>query len=183
MEMTLDKLKQMSGPGRIVSANKDALATMQDGIRWAAEEIERKDSSFRSMLQWAVQEIEQKDAEIANLKELRLHRMEVENGAMNFSLSGEPGKAFVTFLVRFFEDNGGKNFLSFDISKSDHHYSISIQKVSGELTPVMKMNQQAEEIKRLREALEDIETLACMNKWNAIESIEERANEALKGSP
>jgi len=39
------------------------------------------------------------------------------------------------------------------------------------------------EIERLREALEDIETLACMNRWNAIESIEERASEALKGSP
>jgi hypothetical protein len=91
--------------------------------------------------------IEKLQQENSHLNDLRLHRMEVEDGAINFSISGEPGMAFAAILVKFFEDNGGKNFFSFDMKRGNDHFSINIQKVNGQ-SPTEKMNQQAEEIKQ-----------------------------------
>lgn len=101
---------------------------------------------------------EEQAAEIERLTDLRLRRMEIEDGSVNFHISGEAGMAFATILVKFFEDNGGKNFFSFDLKSDQCHYSINIQKVGGELSLTEMMNEQAAEIERLKGYLRSLRT-------------------------
>ncbi|MCU6798018.1 hypothetical protein OB236_38425 [Paenibacillus sp. WQ 127069] len=110
-----------------------------------------------------IEEREQDKAAIERLSNLQLHRMEVEDGAINFHISGEAGMAFASILVRFFEDNGGKNFFSFDMKRGEEHFAINIQKVNGVLSPTEMMNQQAgriaeqdKELRRLKFVMLDM---------------------------
>lgn len=94
--------------------------------------------------------IESQKEEIENLREMKIRRIEVENGAINFSIQGEAGMSFAAILLRFYEDNGGKNFFTFDVEKDGMRLSTTIENKHGELTVSEKLNQQSREIKYLK---------------------------------
>lgn len=84
--------------------------------------------------------------------ELRLHKMEVRDGGIDLSLSGEPAKLFMQTLIEFFKQNGGKNFLSLTVDDGKNKYSISIENCNGTLTSAEKMTQ----LERLAEGYKDL---------------------------
>jgi septal ring factor EnvC (AmiA/AmiB activator) len=119
--------------------------------------------------------------ENAHLKELRLRRMEVENGSINFSISGEAGMAFAAILLRFYEDNGGKNFFSFDVEKEDMRFNITIRNLNGELSPVEKLQQMHDELETLQQEFDTLRSEAANYKAEADHGWSEagKAQEAL----
>src|SRR5690625_3664304 len=101
-------------------------------------------------------EIRRLREENERLQELRLHRMEIESGKVNFGISGEAGRAFAAILLKFFEDNGGKNFFSFDVEKDEMNLNVTIQNLNGELSVTDKLNQLQAENTKLKKELKGI---------------------------
>jgi uncharacterized coiled-coil DUF342 family protein len=120
-------------------------------------------------------ELEQVKAERDELKELTINRMEIENGKINFAISGEAVKVFAACLLRFFEDNGGKNFFSFDAVREGMKFSVSITNLNGELSVSDKLNQLSAEAESLRTELSALKRIA----QTALDGSLDDAHEAL----
>lgn len=73
--------------------------------------------------------------------ELMLHRMELDDDALNMTIGGSAATSFMCSLVRFFEQNGGKNFLTLSVADAEHSYSITIQNNSGDDSPAKKLKE------------------------------------------
>lgn len=86
-----------------------------------------------------------------NSNELKLLEMQIKDGKIDMSLSGEMARAYMVGLIGMFERNGGKNFLTVTIEGQGKKYGITIQDCTKELTP-------AEKLEKLEK--EFIETLA-----------------------
>ena len=73
---------------------------------------------------------------------LMLHSMEVDNGgALDMTIGGDAAKLFMCNLVRFFEQNGGQNFLTLSVEDAKNSYSITIQNNNGDATPAKKLKE------------------------------------------
>lgn len=98
--------------------------------------------------------IESQQSEIEQLQDMKIHRMKIEKGSINFSIGGEAGLIFASSLIKFYEDNGGKNFFVFDVERNGMHLSIAIENKNGELTVAKKLEQQERTIQSQKEEIE-----------------------------
>lgn len=85
--------------------------------------------------------------------DLYLHELKVDEKGLDMKLSGEPARFFMKTLVDFFEQNGGKNFLTLTVENQDKKYGITIQNHHGEETPAEKMQKMKQENEILKEEL------------------------------
>lgn len=84
--------------------------------------------------------------------DVQLHSMNIQNGKIDMSLSGEPAKTFMASLIQFFKQNGGKNFLcqTVEFDNGTEKYSVTIQNCNGELTPAEELEHQKRTIEIYR---------------------------------
>ena len=77
-----------------------------------------------------------KDKEIeelkAELKDVKVHSIEIEKGNVDFKLSGQNAKIFIDSLVQFFKQNGGKNYLTTTVANNKEKYEITVKNCYGE---------------------------------------------------
>jgi hypothetical protein len=85
--------------------------------------------------------------------DLHLHELNVDEQGINMKLSGDPAKFFMKTLVEFFEQNGGKNFLTLTVENQDKKYGITIQNCHGEESPAEKLQGLSEEVQSLKNEL------------------------------
>ncbi|WCK57129.1 hypothetical protein PP175_28485 (plasmid) [Aneurinibacillus sp. Ricciae_BoGa-3] len=100
-------------------------------------------------------------------KELMLHGLNVDDGGINMKLGGEHAKLFLDMFVSFFEQNGGKNFLTLTLQNKEKKYAINIENCYGKETSAEKLQRQEAIIKQLVEAWNPNEwqTEAFMQQW------------------
>ncbi len=70
---------------------------------------------------------------------LMLRELHLDDGALNMRFGGEPAQRFMEGLVAFFEQNGGRNFLTFTVSNSEKKYGITIQNCMGGQSPAERL--------------------------------------------
>lgn len=63
------------------------------------------------------------------------------DGGVKFGVDGIPGQMFLAVLVSFFEQNGGKNYITITVNNDKAHYDITIRNCDGTLTPAEKIVQ------------------------------------------
>ncbi|ADO59702.1 hypothetical protein [Paenibacillus polymyxa] len=94
------------------------------------------------------------EMDFKNLQNLMVHKIDINGNGLDFKLSGEAGKFFMYSLVQFFEQNGGKNYLTFDVGMGEHDYSITIQNNLGH-SITNQLQEKDAEIARLKKIIKD----------------------------
>jgi hypothetical protein len=164
---------------------KTKLKIKQEAVDEAMTELQQTRKELKDVRDFYAIAAEHRDSILAELKrvkterdelkELTINRMEIENGKINFAISGEAGKVFAACLLRFFEDNGGKNYFSFDAVRGGMKFSVSITNLNGELSVSDKLNQLSAEAESIRIELSAMKQIA----QNALDGCLEDAHVAL----
>ncbi len=97
-------------------------------------------------------------------QELYVHEMNVENGALNMKLGGEPAKFFMMMLIGFFEENGGENFLTTTVENQAKRYEITIRNLNGQDSPAEKVARIQKENDELHAVLAKLQTYLDFSK-------------------
>lgn len=100
--------------------------------------------------------IAEQTKEIERLSTLTLHELIADSKGINMKIGGASGKAFMAALVKFFEDNGGKNFLAMTVEMDGFKYQIEIRNLNGELSAAEKLDHIEQHNNILVKALEEI---------------------------
>jgi len=86
------------------------------------------------------------------LNDLKIYSLQMENGEIDMKVTGERAKLFMSALIQFFEQNGGKNFVTTAGMVGKDRYEITVRKCGG-MTPADKIEALEHEIEQLQEVL------------------------------
>jgi len=105
------------------------------------------------------------------LNDLKIYSLQMENGKIDMKVTGERAKLFMSALIQFFEQNGGKNFVTTARMVGKDRYEITVRKCGG-MTPADKIEaleheieQLQEVLKQAREALKNVDVVRCPYCW------------------
>jgi len=101
----------------------------------------------------AIEALQQENQQLQQeLNDLKIYSLQMENGEINMKVTGERAKLFMSALIQFFEQNGGKNFVTTAGMVGKDRYEITVRKCGG-MTPADKIEALEHEIEQLQEAL------------------------------
>lgn len=99
--------------------------------------------------------------ELLKSKKDVLHSLQNHDGKVDMSVSGYTFNFLLAALVESVRANGGKNFLTFEVSDKSNKYAVTIQNCNGTDTPAAKLDRLKAENERLKKQLENAVALPC----------------------
>jgi hypothetical protein len=161
-----------------------------DRLRYNAEMFTSR-STEKALMDEAARVIEEQAAEIAELSDVSLSSMRLENGALDMSVVSPMIQRMATAIGGWFKGTNTINYAEMrlhDRVETLEVYTITIQKASGKTPHQLraeaenKIEKQAAEIERLRNAISDVDGLSMslyIRKDQMIADIKRRLRAAL----
>lgn len=106
---------------------------------------------------------------LGGTQEPKVRKLLFDEGGMNLQLEGGTARIFAASVVQLFKDNGGVNFVQFEVGVTDpdereNRYNLVVQKVGGE-SPAQKYSAVVEAL-RAWYAMHDPQQVELTNKWH-----------------
>ena len=87
--------------------------------------------------------------------ELKVQEMHFDHNGLTVSLTGEPTKLFMAYIIQLFESAHAENFLTFTVENTAHRYAITIQNLNGSDSPAEMIAHLKSKNERLRAILDE----------------------------